>query len=411
MTRRQKWSAMISDLEKFRLETRAWLEENCPKEMRDGAVGEEFICWGGRNWKFKSEAQKTWLERMAAKGWTVPAWPKEYGGGGLSKDEVKILKEEMRRLRARSPLESFGIWMLGPALLKYGTHEQKAHFLPPIARGEIRWCQGYSEPNAGSDLASLQCKCEDKGDHWLINGQKIWTSYADHSDWIFVLVRTDPKAAKHLGISFILVDMTTPGVSTKPIKLISGKSPFCETFFDDVKTPKEHAPGISAIVGELNRGWDVAKYLLTHEREMIGAGGGGLLGGRSPGEIAAQAIGVEEDGRLADPMLRAKVAQTEIDSWAFLLTMERLKDEAKAGQGIGAKSSMLKYYGTEFNKRRFEVMMDIGGSDELEWEGARTEDGKLVKGWLRTKANSIEGGTSEVQLNIIAKRILELPDA
>ncbi|MEZ5929328.1 MAG: acyl-CoA dehydrogenase family protein [Parvularculaceae bacterium] len=411
MTRRQKWSAMMSDLEKFRLETRAWLEENCPKEMRDGAVGEEFICWGGRNWKFKSEAQKTWLERMAAKGWTVPAWPKEYGGGGLSKDEVKILKEEMRRLRARSPLESFGIWMLGPALLKYGTHEQKAHFLPPIARGEIRWCQGYSEPNAGSDLASLQCKCEDKGDHWLINGQKIWTSYADHSDWIFVLVRTDPKAAKHLGISFILVDMTTPGVSTKPIKLISGKSPFCETFFDDVKTPKEHAPGISAIVGELNRGWDVAKYLLTHEREMIGAGGGGLLGGRSPGEIAAQAIGLEEDGRLADPMLRAKVAQTEIDGWAFLLTMERLKDEAKAGQGIGAKSSMLKYYGTEFNKRRFEVMMDIGGSDELEWEGARTEDGKLVKGWLRTKANSIEGGTSEVQLNIIAKRILELPDA
>ena len=411
MTRRQKWSAMMSDLEKFRLETRAWLEENCPKEMRDGAVGEEFICWGGRNWKFKSEAQKIWLERMAAKGWTVPAWPKEYGGGGLSKDEVKILKEEMRRLRARSPLESFGIWMLGPALLKYGTHEQKAHFLPPIARGEIRWCQGYSEPNAGSDLASLQCKCEDKGDHWLINGQKIWTSYADHSDWIFVLVRTDPKAAKHLGISFILVDMTTPGVSTKPIKLISGKSPFCETFFDDVKTPKEHAPGISAIVGELNRGWDVAKYLLTHEREMIGAGGGGLLGGRSPGEIAAQAIGLEEDGRLADPMLRAKVAQTEIDGWAFLLTMERLKDEAKAGQGIGAKSSMLKYYGTEFNKRRFEVMMDIGGSDELEWEGARTEDGKLVKGWLRTKANSIEGGTSEVQLNIIAKRILELPDA
>jgi len=411
MTRRQKWSAMMSDLEKFRLETRAWLEENCPKEMRDGAVGEEFICWGGRNWKFKSEAQKTWLDRMAAKGWTVPAWPKEYGGGGLSKDEVKILKEEMRRLRARSPLESFGIWMLGPALLKYGTHEQKAHFLPPIARGEIRWCQGYSEPNAGSDLASLQCKCEDKGDHWLINGQKIWTSYADHSDWIFVLVRTDPKAAKHLGISFILVDMTTPGVSTKPIKLISGKSPFCETFFDDVKAPKEHAPGISAIVGELNRGWDVAKYLLTHEREMIGAGGGGLLGGRSPGEIAAQAIGLGDDGRLADPMLRAKVAQTEIDGWAFLLTMERLKDEAKAGQGIGAKSSMLKYYGTEFNKRRFEVMMDIGGSDELEWEGARTEDGKLVKGWLRTKANSIEGGTSEVQLNIISKRILDLPDA
>jgi len=268
----------MSDLETFRKQTRAWLEENCPAEMRDGAGGEDNICWGGRNWKFQSEAQKTWLGRMAEKGWTVPAWPKEYGGGGLSKEEIKILKSEMRDMKARSPLESFGIWMLGPALLKYGTHEQKLHFLPPITRGEIRWCQGYSEPNAGSDLASLQCKCEDKGDHWLVNGQKVWTSYADESDWIFCLVRTDPKATKHTGISFLLIDMVAEGVSTKPIKLISGKSPFCETFFDDVKVPKEHAPGIGSIVGDLNRGWDVAKYLLTHEREMISAGGGGLFG-------------------------------------------------------------------------------------------------------------------------------------
>ncbi len=258
--------------------------------------------------------------------------------------------------------------------------------------------------------ASLQCKCEDKGDHWLVNGQKVWTSYADKSDWIFVLVRTDPKATKHNGISFILVDMNAPGVSTKPIKLISGKSPFCETFFDDVKVPKEHAPGISAVVGEINRGWDVAKYLLTHEREMISAGGGGLLGGRGIGEVAASQVGLE-DGKLADPMLRSKIAQAEIDGWAFLLTLERMKDEAKAGQGVGANSSMLKYYGTEFNKRRFELMMDAGGSEELEWEGERTKDGKLARGWLRTKANSIEGGTSEVQLNIIAKRILELPGA
>ncbi len=401
----------MSDLETFRKETRAWLEENCPKEMRDaGAGGEDAICWGGKRWTFQSEAQKIWLQRMAAKGWTVPAWPKEYGGGGLSRDEVKILKAEMRRLRARSPLESFGIWMLGPALLKYGTHEQKAHFLPPIARGEIRWCQGYSEPNAGSDLASLQCKCEDKGDHWLINGQKIWTSYADESDWIFVLVRTDPSATKHTGISFILVDMGQEGVSTKPIKLISGKSPFCETFFDDATAPKEHAPGVSAIVGELNKGWDVAKYLLTHEREMIGAGGSGsLFAARSPGEIAAQKSGLGDDGRLEDTLLRGKIAEADVDGWAFMLTMERMKDEAKTGQGVGANSSMLKYYGTELNKRRFELMMDAGGSDELEWEGERTRDGKLARGWLRTKANSIEGGTSEVQLNIIAKRILELP--
>lgn len=401
----------MSDLDTFRAETRAWLEENCPKEMRDGgAGGEDSICWGGKNWEFQSEAQKTWLDRMAAKGWTVPAWPKEYGGGGLSKEEVKILKAEMRKIKARSPLESFGIWMLGPALLKYGTHEQKLHFLPPITRGEIRWCQGYSEPNAGSDLASLQCKCEDKGDHWLVNGQKIWTSYADQSDWIFALVRTDPTATKHNGISFILIDMNAEGVSTKPIKLISGKSPFCETFFDDVVVPKEHADGINAVVGELNRGWDVAKYLLTHEREMISAGGGGLLGGRGMGEVAAQELGLE-NGKLSDALLRAKIAQAEIDGWAFLLTLERMKDEAKAGQGVGANSSMLKYYGTEFNKRRYELLMDIGGSDELEWDGERTKEGKLARGWLRTKANSIEGGTSEVQLNIIAKRILELPGA
>ena len=400
----------MSDLETFRAEARQWLEENCPKEMRDGAGGEENICWGGKRWTFQSESQKTWLDRMASKGWTVPHWPKEYGGGGLSKEEVKVLKAEMRSFKCRSPLASFGIWMLGPALLKYGTHEQKAHFLPPIARGEIRWCQGYSEPNAGSDLASLQCKCEDKGDSWLINGQKIWTSYADESDWIFVLVRTDPKATKHNGISFILVDMEQKGVSTKPIKLISGKSPFCETFFDDATAPKDYAPGVSAIVGEINRGWDVAKYLLTHEREMISAGGGGLLGGRGMGEVAAKEIGLEH-GRLADPLLRAQIAKAEVDGWAFLLTLERMKDEAKAGQGVGANSSMLKYYGTEFNKRRFELLMDIGGSDELEWEGERTKDGKLARGWLRTKANSIEGGTSEVQLNIIAKRILELPGA
>lgn len=401
----------MSDLEPFREEVRAWLEENCPKEMRDGAGGEDNICWGGKNWNFQSDAQKVWLERMAEKGWTVPAWPKEYGGGGLSKEEVKILKTEMRAIKARSPLESFGIWMLGPALLKYGTHEQKLHFLPPITRGEIRWCQGYSEPNAGSDLASLQCKCEDKDDHWLINGQKIWTSYADESDWIFVLVRTDPKATKHNGISFILVDMAAEGVSTKPIKLISGKSPFCETFFDEVKVPKEHAPGVNAIVGEINRGWDVAKYLLTHEREMISGGGGGLLGGRGLGEVVRDYLGTDETGRLTDPILRGKIAQAEIDGMAFLLTLERMKDEAKAGQGVGANSSMLKYYGTEFNKRRFELFMDAGGSEELEWEGERTRDGKLARSWLRTKANSIEGGTSEVQLNIIAKRILELPGA
>ncbi len=395
----------MADLETFRAETRAWLDANCPASLRGPDGGEDDICWGGKKWVFRSEDQRVWLERMAQRGWTVPTWPTAYGGGGLSKDEATILKEEMRSLGCRSPLESFGIWMLAPALLKFGTHEQKTTFLPPIARGEIRWAQGYSEPNAGSDLASLQTKAEDRGDHFVVNGQKIWTSYADEADWIFTLVRTDPNAPKHLGISFLLIDMDQPGVTTKPIKLISGKSPFCETFFDDARGEKDH------IVGELNRGWDVAKYLLTHERTMIGGGGGGLVGGqRLLSETVVQQLG-RDNGLLADLVLRGDVARTDLDAVAFMLTMERYRDEATAGLEMGAKSSMLKYYGTELNKRRHELMMAAAGHDGLEWEGAASQDGKLARAWLRTKANSIEGGTSEVMLNIIAKRILDMPSA
>jgi len=392
----------MTDVDTFRSETRAWLATNCPASMRLPLEDDEDRCWGGRNWEFKSEDQKLWLERMAERGWTAPTWPTEYGGGGLSRDEAKVLREEMRAINARSPLDSFGIWMLGPALLKYGSEEQKKKYLPEITRGEIRWCQGYSEPNSGSDLASLQTRAEDKGDHFLVNGQKVWTSYADKADWIFCLVRTNPAAKKHEGISFILFDMASEGVSTRPIVLISGKSPFCETFFDDVRVPKEN------LVGELNKGWDVAKYLLTHEREMIS--GIGLSAGRPLGQVAADSIGTE-DGMLANPLLRGQIAAFDIDAAAFQLALERVGDLAKAKQGHPAMSSMLKYYGAELNKRRHELLMSAGGSDALEWEGERSRGGDCARSWLRTKANSIEGGTSEVQLNIIAKRLLELPGA
>ena len=393
----------MSDIESFRKETRAWLESNCPPEMRKPLQSEDDTCWGGRGWKFKSDAQRLWLERMASKGWTVPEWPREFGGGGLSRDETKVLRQEMRALGCRSPLDSFGIWMLGPALLKYGSEEQKREHLPKIARGEIRWCQGYSEPGSGSDLASLQTRAEDKGDHYVINGSKIWTSYADKADWIFCLVRTDPAAPKHEGISFILFDMESAGVSTKPITLISGASPFCQTFFDDVLVPKAN------LIGKLNKGWEIAKYLLTHERDMIG-GMGQTSETRSLGQIAGEIVGVE-NGMLADPVLRSQIAAFEIDAWAFRLTMERVGDLAKAGQAHPAVSSLLKYYGTELNKRRLELVMSAGGANALEWEGERSHNGATARAWLRSKANSIEGGTSEVQLNIIAKRILGLPDA
>ncbi|WP_299567113.1 acyl-CoA dehydrogenase family protein [uncultured Sulfitobacter sp.] len=384
--------------EEFRAELRAWLEENCPQEMRDSGAGEEDICWGGKNWEFTSEAQKQWLERCAAKGYTVPTWPRDYGGAGLTREQEKIFHEEMDRINARSPLQSFGIWMLGPALLHFGSHEQKLHYLPPIARGEIRWCQGYSEPGAGSDLANVQTKGEDKGDHWLVNGQKIWTSYADQADWIFALVRTDREAPKHKGISFLLIDMEQDGVETRPIRMISGISPFCETFFDDAKVPKEQ------IVGEENRGWDVAKYLLTHEREMISGGGQGLSGGgRALGAVLAETMG--DDG-LTDATLRADAMRCEVDALAIGLTLERYKDQSEAGQGAGDASAMLKYMGTELNKQRHELLMAAGGSDALEWDGPQ---GNRAGNWLRTKANSIEGGTSEVMLSIVSRRVLGLP--
>ena len=382
----------MTDLETFRAETRAWLEANCPAECRGPVESDEDRVWGGRNPVFRTPAHKLWMERMGARGWTAPEWPSEYGGGGLSREQAKVLASELRRIDAQMALTSFGVWMLGPALLQFGTEAQKKRFLPEIVRGEIRWCQGYSEPGAGSDLAGLQARAVDHGDHWIVNGQKVWTSYADKADWIFCLVRTDPEAPKHLGISFVLFDMATPGVSTKPITLISGKSPFCETFLDDVRVEKEN------LVGTLNRGWDVAKYLLAH-------------GGRPMGQVAADAIGADDEGRLDDPMLRARIAELEVDLAAFHLSMERVGDQVKARQVSPAIASMLKYYGSELNKRRHELAMAAGGSDALEWEGERSKDGKAARDWLRTKANSIEGGTSEVQLNIIAKHLLQLPGA
>ena len=394
----------MTDLDTFRAETRAWLEANCPAECRGPVESDEDRVWGGRNAVFRTPAHKVWLDRMGAKGWTAPEWPTEYGGGGLSREQAKVLHSEMRRIDAQPPLASFGVWMLGPALLAFGTEAQKKRFLPEIVRGEIRWCQGYSEPGAGSDLAGLQTRAEDRGDHWIVNGQKVWTSYADKADWIFCLVRTDPEASKHLGISFVLIDMATKGVSTRPITLISGKSPFCETFFDDVRVEKEN------LVGTLNRGWDVAKYLLAHERTMIGAMGE-LGGGRPLGQVATGSIGMDDEGRLDDGMLRARIAEMEIDAAAFRLAMERAGDQVKVGQAHPAIASMLKYYGSELNKRRHELLMAAGGSDALEWEGERSRGGKAARDWLRTKANSIEGGTSEVQLNIIAKHLLQLPGA
>jgi acyl-CoA dehydrogenase len=392
---------MIDHLTEFRKETSDWLEENCPVSMRGQTKDIAELYWGGRNSDFTSEDQKIWFKRMHDKGWIVPYWDKKYGGGGLSPLENKILAEEMTRLRCKQPLFSFGISMLGPALLKFATEEQKGHYLKDIVDAKIRWCQGYSEPNAGSDLAGLQMKAVDKGDHFLVNGSKIWTSYGDNADWIFCLVRTNTEVKKQEGISFLLIDMNSEGVEARPIQLISGKSAFTETFFDDVKVPKEN------LVGKLNNGWTIAKYLLTHERQMIG-GIGEADQKFVARDVVLDAVGLH-NGVLNDSILRTELVTYEMNLAIYDMTIERAIDEAKAGNNSGAASSLFKYFGTELNVQAMEIIMTAGGMDELAIEGEATNNGFIAKRFLRSKGNTIEGGTSEIQLNIISKNILGLP--
>lgn len=396
-----------TDLEEFRGEVRAWLEENCPPSMRTPLTEDEQV-WGGRKQVYKNPDSKIWLERMADKGWTAPMWPTEYGGGGLTPAQNKVLQEELNRIKARPPLFSFGLWMFGPALLEFGNEEQKKRFIPDIIHGRTRWCQGYSEPGAGSDLAGLMTKCEDKGDHYLINGQKVWTSYADQADWIFCLVRTD-TSKKHEGISFILFDMESEGVEAKPILLISGSSPFCETFFNDVKVPKDQ------LVGDVNGGWKIAKRLLQFERNSISSSGFGSTSGSGilgVVEYAKRHAGVNADGKIADGDLRARVAEHKMYEKAFNLTVQRQVEQAKAGQVVSHTASILKYGAAKMNQERHELMVEALGTEGLGWEGPGFDDGamKAMRGMLRSKGNSIEGGTSEINLNVISKRVLELPE-
>jgi acyl-CoA dehydrogenase len=351
---------------------------------------------------------------MAERGWTAPTWPKEYGGGGLTAAEAKVLTQELERQKLPTPLTGFGLSMIGPTLLQFGTEAQKQEHIRAIVRGQIRWAQGYSEPNAGSDLASLQTSAVIKGDEVIINGQKIWTSYGDKADCMFMLVRTDNAGKKQQGITFLLIDMDQPGVEVRPIKLISGSSPFCETFFSDARAKTKD------IINGVGNGWTVAKALLGHERNMIGGAFGGT-GSRSPreavaknpmAETARRYVGSGPNGQLGDPSLRDRISQMAMDQRVFLLTTQRNADGLRAGQQPGPESSIFKIYGTELNQRREELQLSIRGPQSLGWEGPGFAEDELMftRTWLRSRGNTIEGGTSEVQLNIIAKRVLELPD-
>ncbi|MDB5464549.1 MAG: acyl-CoA dehydrogenase [Phenylobacterium sp.] len=393
-----------TDLEAFRVEARDWIAANFPPALK-----------GRANPMMREERanptpeQEQWREAMGSIGWGVPTWPAAYGGGGLSGAEARVIQQELNRAGAYNPIGGMGVMMFGPTLLEYGTEAQKQEHIPRIVKGEVQWCQGFSEPGAGSDLASLQCKAEDKGDHFVINGQKIWTSGAQFADWCFCLVRTD-TSKKHEGISFVLFTMHQPGVEVRPIKLISGNSPFCETFFTNAIAKK------SDLVGPLNGGWTIAKRLLQHERSGLsgaGGGGGGMFGmSKALEALAKDYVGVDDKGLIADADLRARIIQNQIDARAFQQTAVRAMLEAKGNSGPSAATSIMKNAGTKVMQDRAELTLEIMGAQGLGWEGEAFSADELaaVRGWLGGKAVTIYGGSYEIQANIISKRILGLPD-
>jgi alkylation response protein AidB-like acyl-CoA dehydrogenase len=398
-----------ADLDAFRSEARAWLEENFPASLRKDPDAITAVEQGAAE---ASGDVALWKQRMGEKGWGVPTWPTQYGGGGLSRPEARVLAEEMNRIGARNPIGGMGVIMFGPTLLEYGNEEQKRTHIPPIVKGELRWCQGFSEPGAGSDLAGLSTKAVDMGDHYLVSGSKIWTSGAHLADWCFCLVRTDPTK-KHEGISFLLIDMRSPGVEARPILLINGTTPFCETFFTDVKVPKEN------LVGPLNGGWTIAKRLLQHERQGISGAGQltpGAQAGAVPGpplaELARSYVGVDADGKLADTDLRRRITEHLMEAEAFRLTGLRAAAETRSNQGPSAVSSVLKNVGSWVRQARAELSVEVLGSQGLGWsgEGYTGDEIGVTRAWLRGKSGTIAGGSQEVQFNIISKRILGLPD-
>jgi alkylation response protein AidB-like acyl-CoA dehydrogenase len=395
-----------ADLDAFRKQARDWLEANYPASLRkdpDRATAQLMV----EERVKRDEDVDRWRERIGEQGWGTPTWPKKYGGGGLSQAEARVLQEEMARIGARNPIQGMGPGMFGHTLLEYGNEAQKLQHFPPICRGELRWCQGFSEPGSGSDLASLQTKAIDMGDHYLVNGQKIWTSGAHLADWCFCLVRTDPTK-KHEGISFLLIDMRSPGVEARPIKMISGASGQCETFFTDVKVPKEN------LIGTLNGGWPIAKRLLQHERNGMGnrLGAGAMREPTSVADLAKKYVGLDEDGRLADADLRARIIAHRMEEQAMRLTVRRAAAEARGNMSPSATTSIMKNVSMKVMQDRSELTIELLGAHGLGWEGEGFDADELaaVRGWLGGKAGSIYGGSHEIQNNIIAKRILNLPE-
>ena len=389
----------------LRSEARAWTDANFPKSLKDYSPSME-----GPADPARAADLDLWRERLAERGWGAATWPTEYGGAGLDHRQARVVAQEIARAGAFNPiplLAGMGVTMVGPTILEYGTEVQKLRHLPGIASGRVRWCLGLSEPNAGSDLASLGTRAEDKGDYFEINGQKTWTSGADISQWCGALVRTDAKAAKRDGISFVLLPMDQPGVQTRPIRLISGASPFCETFFTNARAERDD------LLGKLNDGWSVIKRLLQHERQsQTAASSGGGRESESLHALAKRYVGVNAAGQLDDADLRGRLTRHLMDAAAHKLTAERIAAEARGNVEVSAAASIMKNSATAVTQARAELTVELMGHQGLGWGGDAfsAEELASVREWLWGKAISIYGGSFEVQNNIISKNILGLPE-
>lgn len=379
----------------FREEIKHWLEDNCPMRMRTSMPNDEQV-WSSSNIQFPNREAKDWFFAMTKRGYCTPEWPIEFGGAGLNQEKAQILKEELAVINARPAQINFGITMLGPVLLEYANQKQKEFFLPKISRGEIWWCQGFSEPGSGSDLASLSTSALEEEDSYVINGSKIWTSEANKADYMYCLVRTS-KESKQGGISFILIDMTLPGIEIKPIKLLSGQSPFCQVFFTDVRVTKE------SLIGKENQGWEIAKKLLALERMMMSDLGAEGAVDVDPAKLFTL-LGLEAYTTFYYKIIRHTLRQRAID-----LTIARAGQAAR--QGNFHPSMILKYLSTEEVQKRWELNLFALGADGIkDLESATEDEYDIIKSFFYSKAYTIAGGSSEIQLNIISKNILGLPN-
>jgi alkylation response protein AidB-like acyl-CoA dehydrogenase len=382
---------------KFRQEVREWIASAMPPPIKKKA---------DLDLSFSHEEQTEWHKILHKKGWVAPHWPKEYGGPGLDVTKRFILSEELE-LAGAPTLSPFGLGMVGPLIIQFGSKAQKERFLPKILSAEEIWCQGYSEPNAGSDLASLKLRAEPDGKgNYVLNGQKTWTTYAQYADWIFVLVRTDASGKKQSGISFMLADMKTPGITAKPFLTTGNTLAFCETWFENAVVPAEN------IVGEPNMGWTYAKALLGHERTLVAGVGRSTRELLRAKRIASETL-INGKPALEHAGYRARIARLEMDLESLRVANYRTIASAQVGKAPGSESSILKLRGTEIQQAVFELMMDLMGHNALSWfndSGVVPEREETVASehnYLR--AATIYAGSNEIQKNIIAKMILQLP--